>query len=101
MHVEESDHVWENVQRGSKDVADDHEVSSSSMLYPSHVHSQGKQVRYLQFSSLSFVCTVVYIIKQPLAKKMEQQNTSDDVSNLFIMSKNHFIAPQWPYTSTL
>lgn len=55
-HVEGSDHAWEIAQIGSKDVADDHEVSSPSMLYPTHVHRQGKEMSYLQLSSANPPC---------------------------------------------
>lgn len=55
-HVEGSDHAWEGVQRGNKDFADDHEVPSPFTLYPSHIHCQGKKIRYLQLSSSNPPC---------------------------------------------
>lgn len=47
MCVKGSDHAWEDEQHGGKDIAHGHEVSSPSMLYPSCVHSQGKEICYL------------------------------------------------------
>lgn len=60
-HVEGSDHLWKDVECGSKDIADDHKISSPSMLY----------AREKEFITYSFspqilhvsVFTVVYIIK--------------------------------------
>lgn len=51
----------EDAKHGSKGVAADHGVSSPSMLYPRHVHRQGKEIHYLQLFSSNPPCLLVLL----------------------------------------